>query len=81
VEALGGNPGAPGLDPTRYTKRAARACGKHVADLSWAVFVTFPNAPTADSAVAAVFVARTQAGWRPWFVVSPETGTGSFVPR
>jgi hypothetical protein len=73
------NGGAAGIDLRRYTAAAKRACGARVARHSWAVFVHLPAAPMASTADAAVFTARTERQWRPWYIVYPAFGTSGFI--
>lgn len=70
---------ALGINPRRYAARARRTCGATVAARTWAVFVELPEAPMASTAAAAVFVARTAAGWQPWYIVFPAAGTHGFL--
>jgi hypothetical protein len=58
---------------------ARKACGNHVIDRSWAAVIVVPNAPDADHGTAVVYVARTSAGWRPWYLWLPYAPGGHLI--
>src|SRR3954453_21353359 len=53
----------PGLTRRVYEQPPRKACGRAVADRSWAVLVALPRAKFADLYPAIFYVARTDAGW------------------
>jgi hypothetical protein len=69
----------PGLRRQRYERPAARACGLVVARRSWVALVHSPRARMASLSPAVLYVARTRAGWRTWYVMYPNFGTAGFV--
>lgn len=54
---------------TLYRRIATRRCGPTVASRSWVVFLRFPKIKrSASLSYGIVYVARTTAGWRAWYV-------------
>jgi hypothetical protein len=71
---------APGLRRSRYVQVAARACGRETANRSWVAILSFPRAPFASFVPAVTFFARTESGWRIWYLWHPNMRESGFPP-
>jgi hypothetical protein len=70
----------PALRRSRYVRVAARGCGRVTATRSWVAIFSFPRAPSAAFTAAVAFFARTDAGWRIWYVWYPNMPSSGFPP-
>jgi len=52
---------------TRLRAPALDRCGSRVADASWAVPLSFPNAQSIPDSVSTAYFVHTARGWQFWF--------------